>query len=759
MEPLTLGSAWWSASGVEVDDRLIEWPADVFALTEVVLEQSEAYRFVLSPPAGAEWPPADMADWPQTTRDVAAAWTAWARDRDGAAPELVRTAWAVVRDGVDTPIEDIAEGRAWPLCEALLVLHTVADEACAGMGVAVDDPRETACAVRGRGRELLARTGSMARVGRPGVRVLPKVRTPAGGISLRSLSRYACVRGPGVDAVWHKVPAQRPDHDPRRRPANVLLLPWPLRIRARDFRPRAGSIQREGREPFGFFEFAPDDGLDLELLDGVLRAALEEVDVVDMVVLPESAVPVDAIDDVEAVLARHGVGLLVAGVREPADIDRQPGNWVTIGVRLGGRWWHYRQNKHHRWSLEETQVRQYHLGGALHPSLRWWESMEVPRRAVQFVEIGGGITIVAVICEDLARLDAVADLLRTVGPTLVLTVLLDGPQLASRWTARYASVLADDPGSAVLTLTAFGMVERSLPAGFAPSRVVALWKDPTGGIREVSLEPGAQGVLLSMSVDRATRHTADSRWPADDTTQLRDAGVRQIRATAPPDEAALAHGSHRPRCGRRARRVRAHGAGVLGRGRCRGRYPGRARRGRGRRRGGRGLARRAGPGSAVTSARRGDRAAVRRWRGPGPGHAARQRVRRARGTGAAIGERPIWPARRRADRSLTFASWRTSRRSTTPSRPSRRSAPCSATPSSRPPSPRSSPSATRSACAPPPSNAASSRSCSPTSSTSPCCRRPSTPRTCATSSTPTSCAGTAASRPTVAWSRSSSATP
>ena len=86
MEPLTLGSAWWSASGVEVDDRLIEWPADVFALTEVVLEQSEAYRFVLSPPAGAQWPPTDVADWPQTTRDVAAAWTAWARERSGPAP-------------------------------------------------------------------------------------------------------------------------------------------------------------------------------------------------------------------------------------------------------------------------------------------------------------------------------------------------------------------------------------------------------------------------------------------------------------------------------------------------------------------------------------------------------------------------------------------------------------------------------------------------------------------------------------------------
>jgi hypothetical protein len=45
----------------------------------------------------------------------------------------------------------------------------------------------------------------------------------------------------------------------------------------------------------------------------------------------------------------------------------------------------------------------------------------------------------------------VAELLRDVGPALVVTILLDGPQLGSRWTAPCASVLADDPGSAVLT--------------------------------------------------------------------------------------------------------------------------------------------------------------------------------------------------------------------------------------------------------------------------------------------------------------------
>ena len=401
------------------------------------------------------------------------------------------------------------------------------------MGVSVEGATGAGCALRGRARELLARTGSLARVGLPGLRVLPKVLTPAGGISLRSLARYACVRGPGVGAQWNKVPAQRRGLDPRRQPANILLLPWPLRVRDSDFRPREASAQRAEREPFGFFEFVPTERFDLDLVDRVLTAALDEVDVVDMVVLPESVVPGDVIDELEAVLTRHRVGALVAGVQDTThSAGELPGNFVHLGVQLGGQWWHYRQNKHHRWSLDEGQILQYHLGGTLHPSLRWWETMAVPRRSIQFLEFGGGITFVAVVCEDLARLDAVAELLRTVGPTLVVTVLLDGPQLASRWTARYASVLADDPGSAVLTLTSFGMVERSRPEGIAASRVVALWKDPTRGIREIPLEAGAHGILLSACVDRAARHSADGRWPTDDTTHLRDVGVHQVRAAA-----------------------------------------------------------------------------------------------------------------------------------------------------------------------------------------------------------------------------------
>jgi hypothetical protein len=121
------------------------------------------------------------------------------------------------------------------------------------------------------------------------------------------------------------------------------------------------------------------------------------------------------------------VWLVVAGVREPPDPGGRFGaNWLHLGVWFGGRWWRYRQNKHHRWSLDDNQIEQYHLAAALPPGVRWWEAMAVPTRAVQVVELAEGVTLVSLVCEDLARLDEVADLLRAIGPTLVVTTLLDG---------------------------------------------------------------------------------------------------------------------------------------------------------------------------------------------------------------------------------------------------------------------------------------------------------------------------------------------
>lgn len=124
------------------------------------------------------------------------------------------------------------------------------------------------------------------------------------------------------------------------------------------------------------------------------------------------------------------------------------------------------------------------------------------------------LTMVSLVCEDLAQNDDVAALMRSVGPTIVLTALLDGPQLSSRWAARDASVLADDPGSAVLTLTSMGMARRSRPHGRDASPIIALRKDPRRGIREIPLEAGAHGVVLSVGMSRATPcDPAQRGWP------------------------------------------------------------------------------------------------------------------------------------------------------------------------------------------------------------------------------------------------------
>lgn len=117
------------------------------------------------------------------------------------------------------------------------------------------------------------------------------------------------------------------------------------------------------------------------------------------------------------------------------------------------------------------------------------------------------------------------------GPTLVVALLLDGPQLARRWPCRYASVIADDPGSTVLTLTSFGMAARSRPPGTRRSRVVAHWNDRAAGVQEIALGPGAAAVLVQASIRRSTLWTADGRRH-ERVPKLELSAVRQLRPSA-----------------------------------------------------------------------------------------------------------------------------------------------------------------------------------------------------------------------------------
>jgi hypothetical protein len=496
------------------------WPPDVFALTNLVLDHTEAYRFVIAPPAGRRWPP--IPDWNRRVRSAARAWRVAAVEQGAELPSLVRRCWETVTRHRHTELAAIRTGEAWELIEALLTLHATADEACAATtgGLAGDH------AFRARAQRRLHEHGSLSRLSPARVRILPKTHLSAHGITIRSLSRHLALCYEPVDVRWRSLERGL---DVDRRDYHLVLVPWPLSIEARDFRPVAQTaVGNTDLDHFGFFEFAPEQSVDHGLLRSLVREATDAAGTVDAVVLPEGAVTPEAIAGLEAALDEQAPILLVAGVREPTTTGGYGRNYLHFGVRTARGWERYQQDKHHRWYLDDSQLRQYGLTRSLDPTKLWWEAIDVRERTLNVIDLGHGVTAAPLICEDLARLDEVADLVRRIGPSLVVAVLLDGPQLRSRWTGRYAGILVDDPGSTVLTLTSYGMASRSRRPGAPPSRVVALWTNSTDGVREIELEPGAEAILLTASVDSRPLWTADGRHhEAVPSLTLTD--VRQLR--------------------------------------------------------------------------------------------------------------------------------------------------------------------------------------------------------------------------------------
>jgi hypothetical protein len=192
------------------------------------------------------------------------------------------------------------------------------------------------------------------------------------------------------------------------------------------------------------------------------------------------------------------------------------------------------QSKHHRWRLEESQIRQYQLGGIFDPNFNWWEHIDVHNRSIGFSINRHDAIVAALVCEDLARNEPVLPTVAAVGPTLVIALLLDGPQLTSRWPGRYATVLAEDPGSSILTLTSLGMIERSAMPGAGAKSVVGLWKDSYGMAQELVLPTGSHGLVLSLNNCKRRQVTLDHRENEKAAVQYRLGAVRAVRLESPP---------------------------------------------------------------------------------------------------------------------------------------------------------------------------------------------------------------------------------
>jgi hypothetical protein len=480
----------------------------------------------------------------------------------------------------------------WIAFQALLSLHAIADEACVGLGIRslwFYDPDDPAAPKDQQYKDIdshgkspassaddecynleffdfakrrLDRFGTISNVHEHRGRVLPKRHTPSVGITLRSISNHLCYHRSSVDVKWQVASKEGDndllrklrDHQPINNPQtfSVLLLPWPLEIRSPDFRTEVTErIDVENRHQL--FSYSPErGGFDQTMLLEALHGALDETNSIDMVILPEGAMTIKEIPELENIISDHKykVSVYVAGVRHDGKRDADDklidlhDNMVFFKMGTfakGEQQLIYPlvdptdtdaiQFKHHKWKLERSQIISYNLGHVLSPTVDWWEAIKIRRRKVTFMNLGQEMTICPLICEDLARQDPIADLIRTVGPSLVITILMDGPQRKDRWSSRYATVLAEDPGCAVITLTSYGMVRRWKPEFLSQPcpRIVALWNDGQGSAREIELEEGSIGVLLSLSLKGKLESTADGREEKYPTNTLTLGGIHQVK--------------------------------------------------------------------------------------------------------------------------------------------------------------------------------------------------------------------------------------
>lgn len=257
--------------------------------------------------------------------------------------------------------------------------------------------------------------------------------------------------------------------------------------------------------------------------------------------MPELSLTRDALGKMTVEMTQQRRAVLIAEVCEPAgagtagSASNYGRNYVAFEVPAPTREVGVRpQQKHHRWKLDRNQILQYGCATNLSHDKEWWEYIEIAQREIAFVSMNPWLTMSVLICEDLARQDPVAEIIRAVGPNLVIALLMDGPQLSSRWSARYATVLADDPGCSVLTLTSIGMATMSRPPGKAVSRVVGLWKD---AVRpdpvEIVLPEGADAIVLTLSAENHEEFTADGRSDGGTTGYPILAGIHPVFLPAP----------------------------------------------------------------------------------------------------------------------------------------------------------------------------------------------------------------------------------
>lgn len=554
----TLGEG---AKGPKTYRQCPSWPGDVFGVAAYLLDRSGAYQRVVAASGAYNGHEGDdeRPDFPRIlitqenrieAKNLARLWKNLDVDQQTRPPAEIDRIWReMIEEGWDdqliAPIHGLApEAPGW--WHRAMMLLMIADNAAEGLGYPFpdeddadeeekaewyeeDEDRRPNWIQRQAGEELFQ---DYARYKDQELRhdwlegwvhnwsflidesiccVVPKSSAPEVGCTLRALSHnLALVPSAGEARASWWVPEQPPGIDARA--LNLLLVPFPYWIPARSF---DGQKNIHGNRVFDVKQtWLPDrEHFDdfRKFLNRCLRKAKKQVGEVHGLIFPELSLNAEFFEDISTFAREQGIRVFIAGVSESEFGD---GNQVVAEVNLPDTTeptlTTVRQ-KHHRWKIEKNQVKAYGLGDTLNPKYDWWEKLRVAHRSIDVFALSERSTCTTLVCEDLARIDPCQRLIRAIGPSLVIALLMDGPQLGHRWPARYATVLAEDPGASVLTFTSLGLIARGEHQGRSRKRVIGLWKERSGDEIPITLRDDSHAVLLTLRGDDKRATTMDGR--------------------------------------------------------------------------------------------------------------------------------------------------------------------------------------------------------------------------------------------------------
>jgi hypothetical protein len=550
------------------------WPPDTFAVAAFLLERSGVYQ-LLAPGMTDLW----QSPWTTISAADQEKWIKAGRIWHLAPkiPDEVQELWdMLLRDGSKAPLSRFP-GFGRPLPEwvyAAIGLMIIADEASEDAGYSSPNSAPKGWVAQTvlkfqhvwLERNIKATAAKHAAGRRPPapghllltnhnftmtlmasqdlVAVQPKARTSQLGATLRTMAHNLALLPPPsrMSATWQRHSGADKSQSQR---LNLLLIPFPYEIKADWFEGIPEKMKRDKAgndigKPWGWFDLnqkwlPKDPGIFVKLVAAMIhRAEKDSSEAVHAVILPEYSLRWEHHEALVSHLCENfpDIEFVVAGSR--TNCEGHEGNFAltsSITEASGNRSVHTNsRGKHHRWRLDESQIQTYDLGGSLDPKLLWWEGIALHRRMVHSHVFRNSSCFTTFICEDLARSDPAHETVRALGPNIVFSLLMDNVQIKTRWSARYATGLSEDPGSSVLTFTSRGLIARaasrekeSEPLRSAEHRAlgdsyarqsnwsVALWKQDGREAIELHCPPGDHAVLLELSPRQAQENTYDGR--------------------------------------------------------------------------------------------------------------------------------------------------------------------------------------------------------------------------------------------------------